>query len=75
MLGQGLDNGPHVADVHVFFEKVLQDFLQGRERQKLGSQVFHQLGRFFRQAIEQLLDFAASEQFRRMVYAPDDSGA
>ena len=61
-----VDDCPHVANMHALFEQILQDLLYGRERQELGSQIFHQLRRIFRQPVQQLLHFHAAEQFRRV---------
>src|SRR5258705_724016 len=56
------DDGAHVADMHAFFEQVLQHLLQGRHWQQLGHDVFDELGRFARQMVEQLLQFVPAEQ-------------
>ncbi len=63
MLGQRLDDGAHVADADALFQQVLQDPLHGGERQRLGHQVFDQLGGILGDVIEQLLGFLPPEQF------------
>ena len=42
--------------------------LQGRKRQELGSQVFHQFGRLFRQAVEAVAATSARPMNSRRVY-------
>ena len=63
MLGQGFDDAAHVADVHALGQQVLQHLLQGRQRQHLRHQVFHQPRRILAQVVEQRLHFRAAQQF------------
>jgi hypothetical protein len=66
VIGHRFDDGPHVADMHAFFEHALQHLLQGAERQQLGHQILDQLGHFLGQMIQQLLHFLTAKQFGSM---------
>ncbi len=67
MLGQGFQNGTHIADRHFLVEQVLQHLVQRGQGQHARHQVFGQLRHLLGHAIQQLLCFLATKQLRRML--------
>lgn len=67
MVQQGFQNHFQVADGDLFFQQVLQDFLQLAERQYGGDELFHQAGIFLAEVVDQLLGFLAAEQRGRVL--------
>ena len=64
MLGQALDDGAHVADVHAFFQQQLQHLLHGGDADHLGNHVFHQFGCELGDMVDQRLGLDAAQQAR-----------
>ncbi|MNS52924.1 hypothetical protein D3C72_856630 [compost metagenome] len=65
MFCQCFQNGAHIADRHFFVEQILQYFVQRRQSHYARHQIFGQLRHLLRHAIQQLLRFLATKQFRR----------
>ena len=67
VLGDSLQDGAHVADVHALFEQRLQCFLQHCQRNDLGNQVLDDFRRILADMVEQLLYFLAPEKLGGML--------
>ena len=61
--GQALDDRAHVANVHTFFEKKLQNFLQCGNANHFGNHVFDQFWGQLRHMLDELLGLYAAQQF------------
>ena len=65
MLGQGFQNGTHIADRHLLFKQILQHFMQRGEGHYTRHQIFRQLRHLLGDAVKQLLRLLAAEQLGR----------
>ena len=62
MLGQGLDDGADIANVHRLFQQQLQDFLERCDRNHFGYHFFNELGGQLGDMLHQLLRLGTAEQ-------------
>ncbi len=66
VLGERLGDRADVAHRHAIDEQLLHDLDDDAERQRARRQVFDELRRGLREAIEQVLDFLVAEQLMRV---------